>query len=59
MIITIRPLETGEERELLSKANPRYNLRWPPDGHTIRFVGAGATKPRAGQEHTQPNEYSP
>ena len=40
-IITIRSVEGGEERELLSKVNPRYNLRWSPDAHAILVVGVG------------------
>ena len=40
-IITIRSFETGEERQLASRIDPRYNLRWSPDGRTILVVGVG------------------
>ncbi len=40
-VITIRTVETGEERELLSRIDPRYNLRWSPDGRTLLVVGVG------------------
>ncbi len=39
--ITIRSVESGEERELQSKVDPRYNLRWSPDGRAILVVGGG------------------
>jgi Tol biopolymer transport system component len=40
-VITIRSVDTGEERELSSKIDPRYNLRWSPDGRTVLVVGIG------------------